>query len=124
MEESDTVNFRFSLPEKEPYEGKATQKQKQKIWELGYKDTSVIDGLGKKQASYLIDKLLEAHGTVYTMKQNTKAKKKAKWYALFGLPLVLLGCYILPNVNGMLLLLIGGGLTICGGINLIIYRKA
>ena len=52
----------IDIPEKEPFEGKATQKQKQKIWELGYKDEAVIAALGKKQASFLIDQLIGAQG--------------------------------------------------------------
>lgn len=51
----------YQIPEKEPYEGKATQKQKQKLWELGIRDREVIDDLGKKQASYLIGKALQTH---------------------------------------------------------------
>jgi hypothetical protein len=46
------------VSEKQPYEGKATQKQKQLIWELGFDDQDIIDELGKKQASELIDQLV------------------------------------------------------------------
>jgi hypothetical protein len=46
-----------NIPAMQPYEGKATQKQKQKLWDMGYEDQSVIDGLGKRQASALIEQL-------------------------------------------------------------------
>jgi hypothetical protein len=46
------------LPEKQPYEGRATQKQKQKLWDLGYREQQVIDRSGKRQASILIEQLL------------------------------------------------------------------
>ncbi len=47
----------LDLPDKEPFEGKATQKQKQFIWDLGYQDEEAIAALGKKQASAVIDQL-------------------------------------------------------------------
>ena len=37
------------VPEREPYEGKATLKQKAKLWHMGYHDQSVIDSLGKNK---------------------------------------------------------------------------
>lgn len=48
------------IPPKEPYEGKATQKQKQRLWELGFREKKVIDSLGKKQASSVIDQLYKS----------------------------------------------------------------
>ena len=64
--------FSVSLPEKEPYEGKATQKQKQRIWELGYRDQSVIDTLGKKQAGILIDQLYGFYRGVHGLRTGRK----------------------------------------------------
>lgn len=55
------IRGRLAIPDKEPYEGKATQKQKQRIWELGFRDQGVIDSLGKKQASAVIDQLCGAY---------------------------------------------------------------
>ncbi|MDP3070964.1 MAG: hypothetical protein Q8N18_11790 [Opitutaceae bacterium] len=49
--------FDVSLPARQPYEGKATLKQKDLIWSLGFKDQAVIDSLGKWQASALIDQM-------------------------------------------------------------------
>jgi len=49
--------FDVSLPARQPYEGKATLKQKDLIWSLGIKDQAVIDSLGKWQASALIDQI-------------------------------------------------------------------
>jgi hypothetical protein len=51
------IKLTVALPEKQPYEGKATMKQKQKLWEMGYQDQTVIDSLGKRQASFLIDSI-------------------------------------------------------------------
>lgn len=52
------MNEEIDIPEKQPYEGKATQKQKQKVWELGFAEQEVINELGKSQASALIDQLI------------------------------------------------------------------
>lgn len=51
------TTFEVSLPVRQPYEGRATLKQKDLIWSLGFKDQAVIDSLGKWQASALIDQL-------------------------------------------------------------------
>lgn len=67
MPKDKQIVFECQIPDREPYEGKATQKQKQLIWELGYRDQAVIDVLGKKQASSLIDELKKFH-----KKQNFK----------------------------------------------------
>ena len=55
--EQSAPGFHAAFPAKQPYEGKATQKQKQRIWELGFRNRDVIDDLGKKQAGILIDQL-------------------------------------------------------------------
>lgn len=47
--------MKFDLPEKLPYEGKATLRQKNYLWKLGIKDQASLDALGKEQASWLID---------------------------------------------------------------------
>ena len=52
-----SYSVELDIPDKLPYEGKATQKQKQYIWDLGFQDEEVIDELGKKQASAIIDQL-------------------------------------------------------------------
>ncbi len=51
----------ISVPEKEPFENKATKKQKEYIWNLGYKDEDLIKTLGKQQASSIIDQLKKQH---------------------------------------------------------------
>lgn len=55
------VKVSVTIPDKEPFEGKATQKQKQYLWDLGYQDEETIAELGKKQASAIIDQLKRAH---------------------------------------------------------------
>ena len=82
--EDGIVEFQYTLPDREPYEGKATLKQKQKIWELKYRDQAVIDKLGKRQASFLIDVLLKAH------------KKERRVYDLcFNLIVLIIGFTVL-----------------------------
>jgi hypothetical protein len=54
---SGQQEFEVSLPTRQPYEGKATLKQKDLIWSLGFRDQAVIDSLGKWQASALIDQM-------------------------------------------------------------------
>jgi hypothetical protein len=53
--------FKYDIPKPQPYEGKASRKQKRLIWELGFRDTTIIDSLGRAQASALIEQLI-AHG--------------------------------------------------------------
>lgn len=48
------------IPERQPFEGKATQKQKQKLWDLGVRDIEAIDQLGKRQAGAAIDQIMGA----------------------------------------------------------------
>ena len=55
------VKVSVTIPDKEPFEGKATQKQKQYLWDLGYQDEETIAEIGKKQASAIIDQLKRAH---------------------------------------------------------------
>ena len=45
------------IPARQPYEGKATQKQKDLLWRIGVKDTALLDSLGKWQASAVIDQM-------------------------------------------------------------------
>jgi len=58
MKTTPSREVRLTIPDKVPFEGKATQKQKQKIWELGLRDEALIASLGKQQASYVISSLL------------------------------------------------------------------
>jgi hypothetical protein len=53
--------YDVSLPPRQPYEGRATLKQKDYLWGLGLKDQYVIDSLGKRQASALIDQIKAQH---------------------------------------------------------------
>ena len=49
--------YNVILPARQPYEGRATLKQREYIWNLGIKDRDVIDAWGKRQASALIHQL-------------------------------------------------------------------
>ena len=62
----------LSIPNRLPYEGKATQKQKHKIWSLGFRDRAVIDSLGKNQASAVIDQLLATFRNEYKHRMNKR----------------------------------------------------
>lgn len=75
--DTDPELFQFKLPDREPFEGKATQKQKHRIWQLGIKDEVLISGLGKQQASALIDALYKHYG-----KLREEKEPKANWVAL------------------------------------------
>jgi hypothetical protein len=75
--------FSGAIPERGPYEGNATQKQKQLLWDLGCQERTLIDGLGKRQASALITQLKAHHG---------RAKSKRLWWLVAALAaLMLLG---------------------------------
>lgn len=71
-----TGELTYRLPEKEPYEGRATQKQKQKLWDIGFKDQNIIDNLGKRQASALIDQVLAFYA-------QERDKRKFKNFLIF-----------------------------------------
>jgi hypothetical protein len=79
----------IQVHEKEPFEGKATQKQKQLLWELGVRDEDKIKGLGKKQARIAITQLLREN-RAYRAKKNSET--------LFTVGLGLLGISILTLV--------------------------
>lgn len=111
------ITAALNLPEKEPYEGKATQKQKQKIWSLGYQDTAVIDGLGKKQASAVIDQLNAIYG------HEIKRRKAIK--TLIAALILFFGSFVIGAINNSLAALAGLGviisviLAISGGLSLL-----
>lgn len=83
----DVFQTNVNIPDKQPYEGKATQKQKQKLWELGFRDKEIIDDLGKSQASDLIDQVIMLHDKYQVLSFH---KKKLKlWFPIFVLSLLL-----------------------------------
>jgi hypothetical protein len=49
--------FEIRLDERQPYEPKATMKQKDLLWSLGIKDQQILEALGKWQASAMIDQI-------------------------------------------------------------------
>jgi hypothetical protein len=77
---------KIDIPEQQPYEGKATQKQKQRIWELGFDQKNVIDELGKQQASYLIGRLI----VIQTKRADILFYKKRSLLWLAGVVIFLL----------------------------------
>jgi len=52
-----TSFYEINLPERLPYEGDATMKQKDYLWGLGVRDQAILDSLGKWQASAMIDQM-------------------------------------------------------------------
>jgi hypothetical protein len=67
---TDSFKLKLHIPDKQPFEGKATQKQKQYIWDLGYRDEDIIAGLGKKQASAVIDQLSRSQRYLWQKKRG------------------------------------------------------
>ncbi len=47
----------FQLPDRRPYEPKATKKQKDFLWALGVQDVPFLESLGKWQAVAMIDQI-------------------------------------------------------------------
>lgn len=47
--------YTFEIPTRDPYESKATLRQKDLLWRMGFKDRTVLDALGKRQAFAMID---------------------------------------------------------------------
>lgn len=81
---TDSFNLRLNIPDKQPFEGKATQKQKQLIWDLGYRDEEIISNLGKKQASSVISQLSKAQN-------RFRQKKGGRAVFLFGFVMTVTG---------------------------------
>ncbi len=81
-QKSSDTPVTIDVPPKEPFEGKATQKQKQLIWELGVRDEAAIAGLGKKQASIVIQQLKAAHHQVAS---GRSAKSLFRWAGISAL---------------------------------------
>lgn len=57
---SGTKNYHITLPDRRPYEPKATMKQKDLLWALGVEDQAILETLGKWQASAMIDQIKSA----------------------------------------------------------------
>jgi hypothetical protein len=79
----------INIPDRKPYEGKASRKQKSFIWEMGYRDTNVIDNLGKVQASAVIEQLLSHHKD----RNATFAQKRAVFFGSIILLICLISWY-------------------------------
>lgn len=78
------------IPPREPYEGKATLRQKQKLWDLGYREQDVIDQLGKRQASTLIDFQLKQLEGKKIRQESEAAKQRLPWLRNITLGLLIL----------------------------------
>ena len=90
------VEISVTIPDKEPFEGKATQKQKQYIWDLGYQDEEAISDLGKKQASAIIEQLKTAH------EHSDQATDGLATITLSVIVLVICGIAILGSDNAFI----------------------
>ena len=64
MSRNENIEIKLTIPDKEPYEGKATMRQKKRIWQLGYKNQEIINTLGKQQASSIITQIQETYRDV------------------------------------------------------------
>jgi hypothetical protein len=82
MSKNDNIEVKLTIPDKEPYEGKATMKQKKRIWDLGYKDQKIINDLGKQQASSIITQILETYGDVMEKDSKKQSAKKMMMWAM------------------------------------------
>ncbi len=91
------THFQAALPEKQPYEGKATQRQKQRIWELGVRDQQLIDGLGKKQASVLIDQL---YG-FYKNEVRIRSGKRWSMVGVISLITAFISLFVVRNLDAL-----------------------
>lgn len=109
----DIFIFKYDLPEREPYEGKATMKQKQYLWDMGFREQNVIDELGKKQASYLIDHLLKHHRAVRSYISTGRFFFFCVFVSVVSLALML--AYKGPGIDP-LIFQVPLGLSICGAL--------
>jgi hypothetical protein len=80
MIKKDTaINVNLDIPDKQPFEGEATQKQKQRLWELGWRDEAMIASLGKKQAGALLDQLMG----VWKKEAKLQESVRAAWTFIY-----------------------------------------
>ena len=119
MSKNENIEVKLTIPDKEPYEGKATMRQKKRIWELGYKNQEIINTLGKSQASSIIKQIQETFRDVVEKDSKKQSAKKMMMWAVvllitslaakigdfptFALILFLLGVIFL-SVSGLRLL--------------------
>jgi hypothetical protein len=82
MSKNDNIEVKLTIPDKKPYEGKATMRQKKRIWDLGYKDQKIINDLGKQQASSIITQILETYGDVMEKDSKKQSAKKMMMWAV------------------------------------------
>lgn len=118
MSNNNEIQFLINIPDKEPFEGKATMKQKKLLWDIGYKDQEVIKNLGKQQASSIITQMQKTYG--YEIKKRA-AKKMMKWAAVF---LILSLCAKIGDFSlvALLLFLVGVVLLLVSGLRLLIGK--
>ena len=60
--QSDQTAFQITIPDRRPYEPKATLKQKDYLWGLGMRDQAILETLGKWQASSVIEQIKKQQG--------------------------------------------------------------
>ena len=80
------TEYEIKLPERRPYEPKATLKQKDLLWALGIKDQVLLEALGKWQASAMIDQI---------KKQNQQKGNKGCALILTAVFIIAILAYIL-----------------------------
>lgn len=98
------IELTVNIPERDPYEGNATMKQKNYLWQLGYRDQNVIDRLGKNQAGFVIDAILK------TQRNATGLERKAKSGQKFGVGMLLVALFFgssMPTWVTVALVLLG-----------------
>ena len=74
VDPDNILDVTIKVPDREPYEGKATQKQKSWLWHNGV-DTKDIDNLGKKQASAVIQQLERKREVERKIRANRNSQK-------------------------------------------------
>jgi hypothetical protein len=60
---TDSFKLKLHIPDKQPFEGNATQKQKQYIWDLGYRDEEVIAGSARNKQALSLTNYLDHNAT-------------------------------------------------------------
>lgn len=82
MSRNENIEIKLTIPDKEPYEGKATMRQKKRIWQLGYKNQEIINTLGKQQASSIITQIQETYRDVVEKDSKKQSAKKMMMWAV------------------------------------------
>ena len=122
MSKNENIEIKLTIPDKEPYEGKATMRQKKRIWQLGYKDQEIINTLGKQQASSIITQIQETYRDVVEKDSKKQSAKKMMMWAVVLLITSLAAKMVDFSTVALILFLLGVIFLSVSGLRLLLAK--